>query len=116
MMVIAIMVVTTIGAWAQVSNTPTQKEDKTLKLNETRVELAVGEKMELKVIPDKATADKKVADAKNDRVEWTSSNKDIVTVDEKGIIRAQKEGRATVTATSGGKRGSCDVNVIKTEK
>ena len=123
-MLIAFMAVANFGAWAQdagarISATQreeqVQKDDKELKLNETKVELILGEKFELKVVAE-APAAKVAKDAKPERVEWKSSNKEIVEVDEKGTIRGVKEGRATITAVSGGKEGKCDVFVISTLK
>ena len=46
-----------------------------------------------------------------DKVEWTSSDEDVVTVDENGKITAVGEGTATITATAGGKTATCTVTV-----
>ena len=122
-MAIAFMVVTNFGAWAQAdarANTGTQ-DARTLKLNVEKVELTVGDKMELKVSETAKTAEATTSlnaskDVKTARVEWKSSNKEIVTVDAKGVIRGVKEGKATVTASSGGKEGKCEVVVVTKEK
>jgi len=120
MMAIAFMVVTNFGAWAQAdarTDAGTQNA-RTLKLNVEKVELTVGDTMELKVEDAAKTASSLNAsnDAKTARVEWKSSNKEIVTVDAKGVIRGVKEGKATVTASSGGKEGKCEVVVVTKEK
>lgn len=44
-------------------------------------------------------------------VKWSSSNKSIVTVSEKGKIKGIKKGIATITATVGSKKYSCKVTV-----
>jgi hypothetical protein len=48
---------------------------------------------------------------KDERAEWTSSDKDIVTVEKDGTIRGQKEGKATITVTAGDRKASCDATV-----
>ncbi len=42
---------------------------------------------------------------------WSSSNEDIVTVDENGVATAKKAGKATVTASFMGKTDTCEVIV-----
>ena len=51
----------------------------------------------------------------NQKVEWTSSDESIATV-ENGIIHAKKEGKATITATIDKKDYTCDVTVHKLVK
>jgi uncharacterized protein YjdB len=48
---------------------------------------------------------------KDERAEWESSNKDIVIVDKEGTITGQREGKATITATAGDRKATCDVTV-----
>lgn len=57
------------------------------------------------------------ADATNQEVLWQSSDANIVTVDEYGIVTAIQEGVATITATTkgSGKTASCLVTVKKGE-
>jgi uncharacterized protein YjdB len=50
---------------------------------------------------------------RDERAEWTSSNSDIVTVDRDGKITAQKEGKATITATAGSRKATCEVAVVR---
>ena len=52
--------------------------------------------------------------ATNKTATWAvTSGADIVSVDGTGLVRALKEGTATVTATVGGKTATCTVNVTK---
>ena len=56
-------------------------------------------------------------DAVNKNVSWSSSDSSVVTVDDNGLIKALKQGSATITATTvdGGFSASCDVEVTSTE-
>ena len=45
------------------------------------------------------------------KVKWSSSNKNIVTVNKKGKVKAKKTGKATITAKVGGKKLKCVVTV-----
>ena len=59
------------------------------------------------------TANVLPADAVNKKVTWTSSNLNIAKVnDSTGKVTAVAEGKATITATAGGKSASCTVTVI----
>jgi trimeric autotransporter adhesin len=44
-------------------------------------------------------------------VTWTSSNTNVATVDQNGVVTAQNRGNATITATSEGKTGTAAVVV-----
>ena len=79
-----------------------------LTLNKTSVTLDVGKYAELLVTVNPSNAD-------NKEVSWTSSNFDIATVDQNGIVTAKKGGIATITVTSkdGGKTATCEVTVNK---
>ena len=54
-------------------------------------------------------------EATNKAVSWTSSNNDVATVSEAGLVTALKEGTATITCTSkdGGKTTTCEITVTK---
>ncbi len=61
----------------------------------------------------KLTATISPADATNKKVKWSSSNKSVASVDQKGKVTGLKPGTATITATTedGGKTASCNVTV-----
>jgi len=75
-------------------------------LDQTQLELEAGESETLTatVAPDTAT---------DQAVTWSSSNKDVATVNDKGEVTAVKEGTATITVTTkdGSKKAECKVTV-----
>ena len=75
-------------------------------LSQTSAKLHSGETLAL-------TATVSPANATNKRVTWSSSNQDVATVDENGVVTAKTEGTATITATTadGGKKATCTVTV-----
>ena len=79
-----------------------------LKLNLSNVELNVNDSVQLsvEVLPSNAT-DKNVV--------WISSNNDIVTVDESGIVTAKAIGNAIITVKSadGNAEASCSIIVVE---
>lgn len=79
-----------------------------VELNKTSVSINVGETSNL-------IATVKPENAKNKNVKWTSSNENIVTVNEDGIITAIAEGEAKITATTldGNYTAECNVTVKK---
>lgn len=80
---------------------------KSIKLNKSSVKLEVDDYVQLKVKynPSNTTVDKEI--------KWTSSNKNIVSVDEDGFIYANSTGTAKITAKVGGKKATCKVTVKK---
>ena len=74
-----------------------------ISLNQEAINMVVGDEENLTatVEPEGAA----------DKVEWTSSDEDVVTVDENGKITAVGEGTATITVTAGGKTATCTVTV-----
>ena len=72
-------------------------------LDKTTLSLAVGESATL-------TATVKPDDATDKNVSWTSSDESIAKVDN-GKVTAVKSGKATITATCGGKTAECAVTV-----
>lgn len=67
-------------------------------LNRQEITLSKGEKFKLKVKNGKNT-------------KWKSSNKKIVKVSKKGVIKAKKTGKATITCISNGRKIKCKVYV-----
>lgn len=49
------------------------------------------------------------------KVKWSSSNKKVATVSKKGLVRAKKKGKATITAKYGKKKLKCKV-IVKANK
>lgn len=79
-----------------------------VKLDLTRLDLSVGETRQLTatVSPYHAT-DKKVT--------WTSSEPEVASVNESGLVTAVKAGTTTVSASSGNKKADCIVAVISSD-
>lgn len=85
---------------------------KKVKLNKTSASVGVGQKLQLQasVLP---------ANAGNKSVKWSSSNKKVATVSNKGVVTAKKAGSATITATAADgskKKASCKLTVVKSGK
>lgn len=80
---------------------------KSINLSKKSVSMKCGETEQLEVLytPENTTVDKNVI--------WTSSDSQIATV-ENGLVTAQSRGEATITATVGGKKASCLVEVTTT--
>lgn len=68
--------------------------------------LTIGETLQL-------TASVSPASATNKNISWSSSNQAIASVSASGLVTAVGEGSATITASAGGKQGSCTVSVSK---
>lgn len=78
------------------------KKTKTkIKLNKKKANVYVGKKLKLKVKGVKAK-----------KVKWYTSNKKIATV-KKGVVKAKKKGRVTITAKVNGKKYKCKITVKK---
>ena len=75
-------------------------------LSQPSAEMVIGETLQLKAIvaPSNAT-DKEVV--------WASSKQSVASVSETGFVSALSEGSSTITATAGGKEGSCTITVVK---
>ena len=75
-------------------------------IEESTAYIPVGGTMHLDAIitPEEAT---------NKTLTWTSSDEEVATVDNKGVVTAHKNGTAKITATSdNGEQDTCTVNVI----
>lgn len=86
----------------------TQAANKKVTLNKTKVTLAVGKSVQLKL---------KNA-PKGKTIKWSSNKKAIASVTKKGMVTAKKAGTAKITAALGKKKYTCTVKVsaVKTEK
>ena len=75
-------------------------------LSKTRLVMAVGESYLLKAVLPEKTA--------SNAMSWKSSNRDVVTVDGNGAIKAKGTGKAKITVkTFNGKKAVCSVSVAK---
>ena len=77
-----------------------------VKLSQESIALYVGDEAVL-------TASILPSDATDQSVVWTSSEDDVVAVDENGKVTALKEGSATITARAGDETSACVVTVAK---
>ena len=69
--------------------------------------LLKGESTQLRVVYDPAdTTDNKT-------VTWTSSDNNVATVDQNGLVKALAEGTVTITATVGGKTDTYEITVVE---
>lgn len=73
--------------------------DAAVKLNATKKTLYVGEQTTLKVTGTKS------------KIKWSTSNKKVATVTQKGKVTAKSEGSATIKAKAGKKTLSCKITV-----
>jgi hypothetical protein len=71
----------------------------TVKLNKSKLELAVGDTYSLKL------------NGASGNITWASSKKSVAAVNSKGKITAVREGKATITATAKNKKYKCSVTV-----
>ncbi len=76
---------------------------------------APADKIDLGTMPSMQLTAKTYPAEANTGVKWTTSNKDIATVDANGVVLAKKVGKVTITATAkdgSGKSGSVTIEVI----
>lgn len=95
-----VMVVTVAVAFAACGGEDGGKNEVTIALSKTSIELTVG---------DSETLVATTSDGSS--VTWTSDDKDIASVSSRGLVTAQGEGTATITATSGEASATCTVKV-----
>lgn len=82
------------GKKATVNVTVTKDDIKTTKLSlPSKQKLYIGDRLTL--VPEFTPAN-----ATNQRVKWKSSNEEVAAINAKGVVTAQKEGKATITVTS----------------
>ncbi len=89
------------------SKVPEVVHVESVSLNKTSLEMHIGDKEEL-------TASVLPANADNKALNWSSSDKEVASVED-GKITALKAGEATITATSvdGNKSATCTINVLE---
>lgn len=92
--------------------TPPEKAKKPVKVIKTKKLVMSRKKYTLrKGKKIKLTVSRRPASA-NDKIKWTSSNKKVVSVNQKGRITARKKGKAVITAkTKNGKKATCKITV-----
>lgn len=87
-------------------DTSTKKTSASIKLNASKITLAVGQSKTLKA----------VVKGKSKSVTWKSSDSKIASVSKSGKVTAKKVGKATITAKANGKTAKCVVTVTKSSK
>ncbi len=81
-----------------------KESSKKVKLSRTHLEINRGKTYKLKAILYPLTS--------TDKIKWTSSNRKIVTVSNKGVVKGIKAGKAVITAkATSGKKATCKVTV-----
>ena len=86
--VIFIMMISLVSLLNFNTLTPTSKADVTVHTTKLYAKLEVGEELELGI--DNTSSD----------IKWSTNNKAIVTVSAKGLVKAKKAGKATVTVNA----------------
>ena len=76
---------------------------KAVKLNKTKLSLQTGKTSKLKLKNIKK------------KVKWSSKNKNIATVSNKGVVKGVKVGTTTIVAKCGKKKYSCKVTVVMSD-
>ena len=85
---------------------PNSKDVKTIKLDQTSVTIKIGEQATIKAEVEPADAAVKI-------VTWKSSNENVATVTNGGVVMGKSAGKATPTATAGKAKATCQVTVEK---
>lgn len=83
------------------------KEQKKITLNETAQEIEVGKTFQLSVSDGSGTAPKAV---------WTSSDSTVASVNDNGLVKAVKAGKAVITAKVEDAEATCTITVKEPEK
>lgn len=91
-------------AYAATANNVNTVKANSAKLSDTKIKLNVGKKYRLTYTGMSGT------------VKWSSSNKSVATVNSKGLVKAQKPGKATITLTGSKATLKCTVQVRLTQK
>ena len=98
--IIAFTLVLSMIASISLKGTAINIDAKKTSVTKKKITMTVGEK-------------KTIKHKKNTKIKWKSSNKKVVTVNKKGVIKAKKVGKAKVTATYSGKKIEYIVKVNK---
>lgn len=93
------MISTILCAILIVTAIPFTSEAAAVKLNKTSATVLVSKTVQLKVMNTKKS------------VKWSTSNKKVATVSQKGLVKGKKIGKATVTAKIGKKKYTCKITV-----
>lgn len=75
-------------------------------IDQSTVDMTIGEKKQL-------SATVSPSDATDPSITWSSSKKDVATVDDHGLVTAIAEGKTTIKARAGSKTSACIVTVHK---
>ena len=72
----------------------------------TNLTLNIGDtqQLELTILPE---------EAEDTKASWSSSNTQVVTISQDGIVTAVSEGNAVITVSAGGKSATCTITVMK---
>lgn len=81
------------------------KTEKTVTISESSVELTINEEITLTAV----ASDKS-------KITWSSSNDNIASVSENGVIKAKSAGECTITAASGDTKSECVVTVYSQQE
>lgn len=98
---IAFVMVATTAFIPVLSNDGVYAAAKKTKLSKKKATVVIGTTLELQVKNTKK------------KVKWSSSKKKIATVNKKGVVKAKKAGKTTITAKVGKKKYKCKVTVPK---
>ncbi|MCR5737230.1 MAG: Ig-like domain-containing protein, partial [Eubacterium sp.] len=90
------------GTYSDAKKTTTGKSSKKISLSKKSAKIQKGQKLKLKL-----------KNAKASKVKWTSSRKKVATVSKKGVVKAKKKGKTTITAKYKGKKYRCKITVKK---
>ncbi|SFB72931.1 Ig-like domain-containing protein [Butyrivibrio sp. YAB3001] len=77
----------------------------TIKLNKSALSISLAKTYTLKA----------TVTGKSQTVTWTTSNKNVVKVTKKGVVKPVNVGRAVITATANGKKATCVVTVYSAD-
>ena len=96
------------GVEAKCTITVTNLQVTKIILNKEKASIKTGKTLQLKVKTIKPAA------ALNQKVEWTSSDKKVATVDKNGLVTAKGPGKCVITCTAAdgsGKKATCKITV-----